>query len=113
MKRLLIKYISIILTIYLLSLVLNTIYIGSISALLLMGFVLVLVNLIIKPLMLLIALPVSLLTLGLFNFIINTLMVIIADSIVTGISMGGFLNSLLASVIISIFSSLLTSAQSP
>lgn len=112
MKRLIIKYISIVLTIYLLSLVLNTIHIGSIPALLLMGLVLLAVNLLLKPVMLLIALPISLLTLGLFNFVVNTFTVIIADSIVTGISMGGFLNSLLAAIIIAIFSSYSTFVES-
>lgn len=64
MTKLLVKYLSIILTIYLLSLIFNTIQIGSISALLIMGLVLLAVNLILKPIFLLIALPLNLLTLG-------------------------------------------------
>ena len=103
MSKLFIKYISIILTIYLLSLVLHTIYIGSTSSLLIMGLVLLVVNLILKPVLLLITLPVSLLTLGLFGFIVNAWTIMIADCFVTNISMGGFLNSLLAAFIIVIF----------
>ncbi len=95
-----IKYISIILSIYLLSFVSHTVYIGSIPALLIMGLVLLVVNFILKPILLLITLPFSLLTLGLFSFIVNAWTIMIADYFVTDISMGGFLNSLLAAFIV-------------
>lgn len=85
MAKLFIKYISIILAIYLLSFVLHTIYIGSIPALLIMGLVLLIVNLIIKPILLLITLPVSLLTLGLFSFVVNAWTIMIADHFVRNI----------------------------
>jgi len=71
-----------------------------------MGLVLLVVNLILKPILLLITLPVSLLTLGLFSFIVNAWTIMIADHFVTDISMGGFLNSLLAAFIIVIFNRL-------
>ncbi|WP_342757396.1 phage holin family protein [Kineothrix sedimenti] len=54
-----------------------------------------------------ITLPASLLTLGLFSFIVNAWTIMIADHFVTNISMGGFLNSLLAAIIIVIFHNLL------
>ncbi|WP_243122688.1 phage holin family protein [Kineothrix alysoides] len=107
MTKLLIKYISIILTIYLLSFVIHTIHISSTPALLIMGLVLLVINLILKPILLLITLPVNLLTLGLFSFIVNAWTIMIADHFVADISMGGFLNSLIAAVIIVIFHHLL------
>lgn len=105
--KLFIKYLSIVLTIYLLSFVIHTIYIGSIPALLIMGLVLLVINLILKPILLLITLPVSLLTLGLFSFIVNAWTIMMADHFVTDISMGGFLNSLLAAFIIVVLHHLL------
>lgn len=107
MSKLLIKYISIVITLYLLSLVSHTIIIGSIPALLIMGVVLLMVNLILRPILLLITLPFSLLTLGFFSFIVNAWTIMIADHFVTNISMGGFLNSLLAAFIIVIMNHLL------
>ncbi len=107
MTKLLVKYLSIILTIYLLSLIFNTIQIGSISALLIMGLVLLAVNLILKPIFLLLALPLNLLTLGLFSFIINAWTIMIADHFVTNLSIGGFFNALLAAIIIVFFNNLL------
>lgn len=106
MSKLFVKYVSILLAIYLLSLVSHTVYIGSIPALLIMGLVLLIVNLILKPVLLLITLPVNLLTLGLFSFIVNAWTIMIADYFVTDISMGGFLNSLLAAFLIVIFNHL-------
>ncbi|MBI4857811.1 MAG: phage holin family protein [Acetobacterium woodii] len=108
MTKLFMKYLSIILTIYLLSLVFYTIQIGSIPALLIMGLVLLVVNLLLKPILLLITLPFNLITLGLFSFIVNAWMIMIADHFVTNISMGGFLNSLIAAFIIVCFNQLLT-----
>jgi putative membrane protein len=72
-----------------------------------MGVVLLLVNLILRPILLLITLPFSLLTLGFFSFIVNAWTIMIADYFVTGISMGGFINSLLAAFIIVIINHLL------
>jgi len=72
-----------------------------------MGLVLLAVNFILKPILLLITLPVSLLTLGLFSFIVNAWTIMIADHFVTGISMGGFLNSLLAAFVIVIVNHML------
>ena len=105
--KLFVKYISIVLAIYLLSLVLNTIYIGSFGSLLIMGMVLLLVNLILKPILMLITLPVNLLTLGLFSFVVNAWTIMIVDYFVENISMGGFMNSLLAAFIIAILNNLL------
>jgi len=104
--KLFIKYISIILAIYLMSFVFNSVYIGSLGALLIMGMVLLLVNLIIKPFLMLITLPANLLTLGLFSFIVNAWTIMIADSLVENLSMGGFLNSLIAAFIITILNNL-------
>lgn len=104
--KLFIKYISIVLAIYLMSFVFNSVYIGSLSALLIMGMVLLLVNMIIKPFLMLITLPANLLTLGLFSFIVNAWTIMIADSFVGNISMGGFFNSLIAAFIITILNNL-------
>ncbi len=107
MSKLVLKYLSIITTIYLLSMAIDTIVIKSTPALLILGFVLLVVNLFIKPLILLLTLPFSILTFGLFTFIANAWTIMIADGFVSGVSMGGFLNSLLAAFIIAILQHML------
>ena len=68
------------------------------------AFVLALINLIIRPLLLLLALPISFLTLGLFTIIINAWMVMLTTSFVSGLGISGFWDALLASIIILIYS---------
>lgn len=103
MKNLLLKFLSIIVTLYLLSSLISNIVIKDLTALLIMGLVLFLANMIIKPLLLIITLPLNLLSLGLLTFIVNAWTIMIADLLVTNFYMGGFLNSLLAALIIDIF----------
>lgn len=107
MTKVILKYLSIILTIYLLSMLIHTIYIGDTLSPLIMGLVLLIINLLLKPFLLLITLPLSILTLGLFTFIVNAWTILIADHFVSGVNMGGFLNSLLVSFIIVILHHLL------
>ena len=111
MSKLILKYMSIVATIYLLSLVTHSVAIGNTPALFLLGFVLLIVNLLIKPLLLLITLPINLITFGLFSFIVSAWTIMLADLFVPGISMGGFLNSLLAALIITIFQHLLRDSK--
>lgn len=108
MSKLLSKYISIVATIYLLSLAIDSITIHSIPALLVLGLVLLVVNMFIKPFILLLTLPFSMVTFGLFTFVVNAWTIMIADSLVSSVNMGGFLNSLLAAFIIAILQHILT-----
>lgn len=107
MLKLFFKYCSIVATIYLLSMAIPTITVTSVPALLVLGLVLLAVNLLIKPLILLLTLPISILTFGLFTFIVNAWTIMIADGFVRGVTIGGFLNSLLASFIIVILQHML------
>jgi putative membrane protein len=107
MSKLVLKYMSIVATIYLLSYAIDGIRIESLPALFLMGFLLLLVNMLVKPVLLLITLPINLITFGLFTFIVNAWTIMLADLFVHGVSMGGFINSLLAAFIIAIFQHLL------
>lgn len=67
--------------------------------------VLALVNAIVKPIVKLLALPVTILTLGLFALVINAGMLYLVAAVVDGVNTVGFLQTVVASVIISIVSS--------
>ncbi len=110
MSKLLLKYLSSVATIYLLSLIINTIKIKDIPSLLLMGFVLFIVNLLVKPLLLLLTLPINIITFNIFSFVVNAWTIMLADLMVKGINMNGFMNSLLAAFLISILQHLLFDA---
>ncbi|MEX2594262.1 MAG: phage holin family protein [Anditalea sp.] len=69
---------------------------------------LALLNITIKPVLIFLTIPITLVTLGLFLLVINALMVIIAAEIVPGFVVEGFLWAVLFSLILSIINSLLS-----
>jgi len=113
MTKLFLKYISIILSIFIVSRILDSVSVTGIPAILIMGLILLLVNLVLKPIFLVIALPFNLLTFGLCSFVVNALTIMVADGFVGGVNMGGFLNSLLAAFLIVIFNNLLIDTNKP
>ncbi len=74
---------------------------------LVLAIVLGLINALIRPLVLLITLPLNILTLGLFTFVVNALMILLAAQIVPGFSVNGFWWALLFSLVLSIINALL------
>ena len=80
----------------------------SFVAALLAALVLGLVNAIVRPILVVLTLPVTLLTLGLFLFVINALLFWFVAEVVHGFSVGGFWAALLGSILYSLFT-LLTS----
>lgn len=72
------------------------------------GLVLSLVNVVLKPLVVILSLPAILLTLGLFTLIVNGFMVWVATNLVPGLGIG-FWAAVLAGMIISLINYVLTS----
>ncbi len=64
------------------------------------------VNALIRPIVILLTLPLTLLTLGLFLLIINAGMLALVASILDGFSLAGFWSALFGAVFVSIFSAL-------
>lgn len=72
------------------------------------GFVLSLVNVVLKPIIIILSLPAILLTLGLFTLLVNGLMVYLAGAFVSHLEIG-FWAAVLAGMIISLINYVLTS----
>lgn len=64
--------------------------------------ILTIVNFTIKPIVTLLTLPINILTLGLFTFIINALMILIVASLVPGFVVTGWVAAVLFSVVLSL-----------
>ena len=62
-----------------------------------------------RPLLLLLTLPLNILTLGLFTFVINAIMLMMASGVIPGFEVHGFWSAVFGSLLISIISWLLTS----
>jgi len=69
---------------------------------LLVSVVLGLLNLLVKPLLILLTLPINIFTLGLFTLVINALIIMLASGIVPGFQVGGFFNALFFSLILAL-----------
>ena len=90
-----------------LSYVLDGIKFDSFWSAIIVAVVLAILNAIIKPILILLTLPITLVTFGLFLFVINALIIFLADKLVSGFSVDGFWWALLFSLLLSLVSSLL------
>ena len=75
---------------------------GRYLSLILTGLTLGIVNAIVKPILVMVSMPITCLTLGLFIFVINALMLLLVSAIpFLGFVVNGFFVALIASVVIS------------
>ncbi len=66
-------------------------------------------NALLRPILLLLTLPLNILTLGLFTFVINALMLMMASGVISGFHIAGFWSAIFGSLVIGVVSWLLTS----
>ena len=79
--------------------------VGRYLSLILTGLALGVINAIIKPILVMVSLPITCVTLGLFIFVINALMLLLVSAIpFLGFVVNGFFVALIASIVISIVS---------
>ena len=100
----LIRAVAIVVTAYLLP----GVRLSGFFAALITAVVLGLVNTFIKPLLLLLTLPLNILTLGLFTLVINALLVLLTSAIVPGFVVAGFGWALLFGLVLSVVNYLLS-----
>lgn len=97
--------------------VVPSVQVASFGTALIVALVLGLINAILRPLLILLTLPVTILTLGLFIFVINALLFQLAGNLIDGFNVGGFWSALFGSIVYSLISwalsSLLFSSRNP
>ena len=79
---------------------------GGLTAIL-VAAVLSLLNAFVKPLLIILTIPITVVTLGLFLLVINALMILAVDGLVGGFEVDGFWYALLFSIVLTIVVSLL------
>ncbi len=94
-----------------LSYLLSGITMDSFWTAILLALVLAVLNAIVRPLLVLITLPVTILTMGLFLLVINALIVLIAEKILPGFVVQSFWWALLFGFLLSVLTSLLYSGR--
>jgi putative membrane protein len=78
----------------------------SIFTALIVAIILALLDAWIKPVLIILTLPVTIFTLGLFLFVINACIILIADQVVRGFKVDSFWHAFLFSLLLSIFNSI-------
>lgn len=72
----------------------------------LVAAILTLLNFTLKPLLVILTIPITILTLGIFLLVINTLIILAADGLIDGFDVNGFWWALLFSLLLSLINSL-------
>jgi putative membrane protein len=81
--------------------------ITDVKTTILVALVLALLNTFIKPILIILTIPITIMTLGLFLLVINALMVKWAASLVNGFHVDGWWSALLVSLIVTVVSYIL------
>ncbi|WP_294317041.1 phage holin family protein [uncultured Chryseobacterium sp.] len=94
---------------YLLTWILPGVQFSGFGGAIIFSIVLGLLNLFVKPVLNLLGLPLTIVTLGLFTLVINAIIILIADYFIDSMEVNGFLWSLIFSILLSVVTSLANS----
>lgn len=94
---------------YGLSIILKGVHIQNFTDALILAIVLAVLNTFIKPILVILTLPITIITMGLFLFVINALIILLADRLMDGIRIDGFWWAAIFSLILSVASSVVYS----
>lgn len=100
----LLKWLALSLAIMFVGWVVPGISISSFITALIASIVIALVNLVIKPILVFLTLPINILTLGLFILVINALLFMFVAYLIPGVEVDGFWSAFLGALILSIIS---------
>jgi len=78
------------------------VHVRSIWAALLAAIFLTLISLVVKPILFFLTLPINMITLGLFTFVINAVVLLIVSGTVSGFRIDGFGSALLLALLMAI-----------
>ncbi len=103
LKRFLVHLIVTALLLWLVSQFVTGVHVRDLPAALLAALVLGIVNFLVRPILILITLPVTILTLGLFLIVINALMLELTSMLVSGFVVQNFISAVIAAVLLGLF----------
>jgi len=105
--NLLVKLLISTIIVFALSYFLPGVYVSSLTGALMVAIVLGLLNTFLKPILVLLTIPVTIFTLGLFLLVINAILILICDYFIVEFRVNGFLTALIFSILLSISQSVL------
>jgi putative membrane protein len=109
MKGIVIRWLILTIAIMLTSYLLEGIHVTGFFSAFLAAAILGILNAFFRPILIVLTLPITILTLGLFTFIINAVLLLIVSGVISGFVVRGFWSAVFGSLTISIVSWLLSS----
>ncbi len=103
MRGLVIRWIVSALALYLTSLVVEGVDVQGVAALLFAAVTIGILNAVVRPIVLVLTLPLNILTLGLFTIVVNAGMLKLASEVVRGFEVHGFWSAIAATLLMSLF----------
>jgi putative membrane protein len=107
--KLIIKLLLNAVAVVILAKVLNGVSVDSYTTAIIVAIVLSILNLFVKPILVILTLPITIVTLGLFLLVVNALLILLADKLIDGFSVDGVWVAILFSILLSILQSILHS----
>ncbi|HSP40356.1 MAG TPA: phage holin family protein [Gillisia sp.] len=107
--RFIIRLLMTAIVVFLLASFLPGVNVASYGTAVIVAIVLALLNLIVKPVLVLLTLPVTVITFGLFLLVINAVIILLVDAFISGFNVDGFWVALIFSLLLSIVQSILFS----
>lgn len=108
MKGLVIRWLILTLSIFLAAYWIDGIQVGGFHIALFAAAVLGVLNALLRPVLILLTLPLNVLTLGLFTFVINAFLLKVTSAIIPGFDIRGFWPAILGALVISLVNGLLS-----
>jgi len=112
MTAILVTWVANSLAIYAVAYLLRSVDVASLRDAFLAGAVLTLINAIVKPIVVILTLPLTVLTLGLFYFVVTAFCLWLASVFVPGFLLQGFFMTVVAAILVSLFSAVINRALS-
>jgi len=94
------------LAVVILSYVLPGINVDSMGTAIIVAVVLALLNFLVKPILVVLTLPITIVTLGLFLLVINALIILLAENLVPGFMVAGFWYAVIFSLLLTLLQTL-------
>ena len=107
MKAFLLKWFVTAVSIFIVANVFGVIYIENLKALVLAALILGILNAILRPVLIILTLPITILSLGLFTLVINGLLLYAVAGLVSGFEIASFWRAFLAALLISMVNALI------
>lgn len=107
MKKILLRWFVSALSIFLTAKLVGYINVSGFTVTLIAAFILGVVNAVIKPVIMILTLPINFITLGLFTFVINGFVLYLTAGLVPGFAISGLFGAIVGSIVLSLFNMLL------